>query len=82
MPDAPPLPATPLKRPNCGKEATTGAIASESIRPLTPANVASIGGSGDSALLTSAGTFAWSESPKTPAFEGADCGITEPGPEV
>lgn len=54
-----------------------GAIAGESIRPLTPANVVWIDESGGSSDLTSAGMFAWSKSPRIPAFDCEGCGIIE-----
>lgn len=56
---------------------TKGAIAGDSIRPLTPANVVWIDQSGGSSLLTSAGMFAWSKSPQIPAFDCEHCRIIE-----
>jgi hypothetical protein len=53
-----------------------GYVAGEAVRSLIPSNVSWIEkDSGNSYSLTSAGGFAWSQSPRLPATQCEGCGI-------
>jgi len=64
-----------------------GYLQGESVRPMSPANLVWFDkGEGWSFNLTSAGRFAWSDSPRLPGFVCEACGLLqvrfEPGPDL
>jgi Domain of unknown function (DUF6487) len=73
-----PLPSGPALCRICGKAMGKGYLSGDSIRPLTPANLAwTVEQTDEKVDLTSAGWFAWSRSPRIPGFQCEECGIIE-----